>query len=178
MLFFVFVLLEIFLVSVQTTLLPYFPRAIGQPDLIFIFIAFISYRFDWISGLGLVLLMGWMLDVVSSLYLGVYLIQYLVVFIALKSLSGNNPLREDAYQIPLTAVVFLISQFILYFFLSQVTPLSDSQWSWMGTIQDTIILLIATVPCFLFYNLVFEFFSKRRTPVHKVRRSSKEEMDI
>lgn len=179
MLVLVFFVLEIVLVSLQTTLMPYLPQALGKPDLIFILVAFIGYRFDWLSGLVLIFLVGWMLDVVSSLYMGTYSIQYILVFIALKAVAANSPLREVAYQVPLTAFFYLVSQLALYFIFSMVTPESQSLWSWTETVQNTIILLVATVPCFLFFNLLFERFSARRTPVHhKIRRSRREEMDI
>lgn len=171
MLVLIFLALELFLVSIQTTLLPFFPQALGQPDLIFILVAFISYRFDWFRGLILICVVGWMLDVVSSLYMGVYLIQYLSVFIILRLATINSPVKEEAYQIPLTAVFYLVSQLVLYFLFSQLTPASQSLWSWTETIQDAIVLLIATVPCFLFFNLLFERFSRRRTFIHKMRQS-------
>lgn len=171
MLVLVFLALGLFLVSLQTTLLPFFPQALGQPDLIFILVAFISFRFDWFRGLSLVCLIGWMLDVVSSLYMGVYLIQYLSVFIILRLIAISSPLREEAYQIPLTAILYLVSQLVLYFLFSQLTPANQSLWSWTKTIQDAIVLFIATVPCFLFFNLLFERFSRRRTFIHKMRRS-------
>ncbi len=178
MLVVVFFVLELFLVSIQTTLLPFLPHALGQPDLIFILVAFIGYRFDWISGLGLVFLIGWMLDVVSSLYIGVYPVQYLLVFVILKFVASHSSLREEMYQVPLTAVFYLISQLVVLFFFSQFAPGNQTLWSWTKMIQDTIILLIATIPCFLFYNLVFERFSRRRSPIHTLRRPNNEEFDV
>jgi len=171
MLVLVFFVLELFLVSVQTTLLPFFPQSLGKPDLIFILVAFIGYRFNWLSGLTLIFLIGWMLDVVSSLYIGIYPIQYFSVFIIIRLVAINNPLKEEAYQIPLTALLYLVSQIVLYFFFSQFTPESQSLWLWSETIQDSIVLLIATVPCFLFFNHLFEYFSRPQTPIHKMQRS-------
>ncbi len=169
MLFLVFFCIELFLVSFQTTLLPFFPQVLGRPDLVFILIAFIGYRFEWIGGLCLVFLCGWMLDVVSSLYLGVYPIQYILVFIILRLVSVYSPLRDEAYQIPLTAILYLVSQLILYALFSQLTPQSQFLWSWIEKIQDTIILLIASVPFFLFYNKLFEYFTNRPAKGHKIR---------
>ena len=175
MLVLVFLVLELFLVSVQTTLLPYFPSSLGRPDLIFILVAFIGYRFDWPFGLCLIFFIGWMLDVVSSLYMGIYSIQYFLVFVILRLVSINSRYNEEAYQVPLTAALYLVSQVVLYFFFSLLRPESQYLWSWSRTVQDAIVLLIATVPCFLFFNLLFERFSSRRIPTHKMRRSKNEE---
>lgn len=174
----VFFILELLLVLVQTTLTPFLPQAFGQPHLIFILVAFISYRFNWLSGIWLIFIMGWMLDVVSSLYMGVYPVHFLIVFVILKLIASNSPLKEDTYQIPLTAVLYLGSQLILSFLFSQLMSSPQPLWSWVEIVQDTIVLLIATIPCFLFFSLLFERFSKRRAPLHILRRARREDMDI
>ncbi len=178
MLFILFFAIELFLVSFQTTLLPHFPQALGRPDLVFILIAFIGYRFDWLKGLGLVFLCGWMLDVVSSQYMGIYPIQYLFVFTILRLVSAYSPLRDEAYQVPLTALLYLTAQLILYFLFSQLTPQNQLVWSWLEKIQDTIVLLIASIPFFLLYNRLFEYFSRRPTKGHKIRMAKRETLEM
>jgi len=175
MLFVVFFVVEFFLVSAQTTLLPFLPESLGRPDLIFILVAFISYRFDWLGGACLVFSLGWMLDVVSSLFMGIYPIQYLAVFIILKVMSTVHArFKEEAYQVPLAAALYLLSQMTLSFFFSQLGLGSQPFHSWAVLAQDAIVLLIATVPFFLFYNVLFERFSRQRIPSHRLRRVKKE----
>ena len=66
----VFWLLGVLLIVLQTTLLQYLPLWLGRPDFIFIFVAFVAYRFAWIPGIFLVFTLGWILDVVAGIQLG------------------------------------------------------------------------------------------------------------
>lgn len=154
---------------VQTTLFQYFPTWLGRPDLIYILVSFAAYRFTWFRGLIFVFAMGWMMDVVSGIHLGAYPLQYVVVFFFLKTLTENSPLKETAYQVPLVGLSYFIMQMTFYFLYSILAPDTMPAWSWGRVIQETIILLVATVPSFLVFNAFYEFFNKRRV-IHKVIR--------
>ena len=78
-----FLLIGMFLIVMQTTILQILPDWFGFPDLIFILIAFASFRFDWVRGCILAFVLGWMMDVVSGIYLGVFAVKYVVVFFML-----------------------------------------------------------------------------------------------
>lgn len=162
MLMFSFLLVGIALVVVQTSISQFLPSWLELPDLIFILIAFIAYRFDWLRGLLLVIVFGWIMDVVSGLYLGTYPLLYLFLFISLKIFKENSPVKEVAYQIPLVGIAFFAGYSCLYSFYYLALPGILPEWSWIRILQETFILIVATIPCFLLYNSLFEQMSKRR----------------
>ncbi|MBU4041802.1 MAG: hypothetical protein KJ900_02750 [Proteobacteria bacterium] len=162
MLIFSFLLVGITLVVAQTSIFQFFPSWLGNPDLLYILIAFIAYRFDWLRGLLLVILLSWIMDVVSGLYLGTYPLLYFFLFLSLKIFKENSPVKEAVYQIPLVGFVFIVEYSCFYSFYSLVLPGILPEWSWMQIFQETFILIVATIPCFLLYNSLFEHMSKRR----------------
>lgn len=162
MLIFSFFLMGIALVVIQSSIFQFFPTWLGSPDLIFILIAFLAYRFDWLRGLLLVIVLSWIMDVISGLYLGTYPLLYLFLFISLKIFKDNSPVKEVAYQVPLVGLAFLIEHFCLYSCYSLALPGILPEWSWIKILQETFILILATIPCFLLYNKVFEHMSQRR----------------
>ncbi len=164
--------LGVFLIVIQTTFFQFFPAWLGRPDLVYILVAFIAYRFDWFRGFFLVYTMGWMMDVVSGIYLGTYSIQCLLVFFSLKIVTENSPVKETAYQIPLVGISYFLVQMGFFFFYSIALPGTLPEWSWNRIVQETVILLVATVPCFLLFNSFFEYFLQRRLSQKLLRRRS------
>ncbi|MBU4327171.1 MAG: hypothetical protein KKB91_05415 [Proteobacteria bacterium] len=102
------------------------------------------------------------MDVVSGLYLGTYPLLYFFLFLSLKIFKENSPVKEAVYQIPLVGFVFIVEYSCFYSFYSLVLPGILPEWSWMQIFQETFILIVATIPCFLLYNSLFEHMSKRR----------------
>ena len=90
----IYFFLGILLIVLETTLLQSFPAWIGRPDFVYILVAFTAYRFAWIPGLLLTFSLGWMMDALTGINLGVYPLECLAVFASLKALTTNNPLRE------------------------------------------------------------------------------------
>ncbi len=164
-----FFFLGILAAVIQTTLFQYFPTWLGCPDLIYILVAFAAYRFSWFRGLIFVFVLGWMMDVISGIHLGAYPLQNVLVFSCLKFLTENSPLKETAYQVPLVGLSYFIVQMTFYFLYTVLAPDTMPAWSWGRVIQETIILLVATVPSFLVFNALFELVNKRRV-IHKVIR--------
>ena len=162
MLILCFLVLGVVLIVIQSTLLQFLPAWFGRPDLVYILVAFIAYRFDWISGLLLVFLLGWMMDVVSGMYLGTFPLQYFLVFVSLKILSENSPVKETAYQVPLVGISYFLVQMALYSIYSLTLPDTIPEWSWGMVIMMSLVLVVATIPCFLLYNSLFEYVRKRR----------------
>jgi len=157
-----YLLVGIILIVAQTSILQSFPSWAGSPDLIFILITFLAYRFDWLRGLFLVLFFGWIMDVVSGLYLGTYPLLYLFLFVFLKIFKESSPVKEIVYQIPLVGVAFFVGYSGLYIFYFLALPGILPEWSWTVMIQQTLILVVAAIPCFLLYNKLFEQISRRR----------------
>jgi rod shape-determining protein MreD len=166
-----FLPLGVLLIVIQSTLLQFFPAWFGRPDLVYILVAFIAYRFDWIRGLFIVFLLGWMMDVVSGMYLGTYPLQYFLVFVSLKILSENSPVKETAYQVPLVGISYFLVQMALYSVYSLTRPDTIPEWSWSKVIVISLILVVATIPCFLLYNSFFEYIQKKRLSPRVRKRS-------
>jgi rod shape-determining protein MreD len=169
MLYVVFFTLGVFLIVAQTTFFPLLPGALGHPDFLYIVVVFAAYRFGWGTGLLYVYVLGWMMDVVSGIHLGLYPLENIVVFSSLKLLTENSPLKENTYQVPLVAVSYFLVQMIFYFLYSMIMPETLPSWSWNRIVQETFILLLATIPAFLLLNSVYEFFDRQRV-IHRVMR--------
>lgn len=162
MLILTFLLVGLVLVVCQSSVLYFLPSWMGTPDLVFILITFLAYRFDWLRGLFLVLAFGWVMDVASGIYLGTYPLLYLFLFIFLKMLKENSPLKEAVYQIPLVGLAYLVGHSCLYSFYFLALPEVLPEWSWVTMVRQTLLLVVASIPCFLLYNKLFEQISKRR----------------
>lgn len=166
MLFF-FLSIGIIFIVARTTVFQLLPAWLGQPDFVFILVVFSAYRLGWGTGLFFAYVLGWMMDVVAGIHLGVYPLQNVIVFSFLKILSENSPLKENAYQIPLVGITYFVVQMGLYFMYSIIMPGTLPAWSWNRVIQETLILLLAAIPLFVVLTFCYEFFRKRRG-IHRV----------
>lgn len=172
-----FVLFGLLLLSIQTTVFTLFPEWLGTPDLAFILLVFIAYRFDWFGGLFLAFCLGWMMDVVSGLFLGTYLCMALIVFCLVKFFTQNSPVKETAYQVPLVGLSYFFLQCIFYLFFLFTQPGVLPPWSWGKIVQETFILLVAAIPCFVIFNWTYEKINshrlaskvKKRAPANRFR---------
>jgi rod shape-determining protein MreD len=167
-----FLLVGLFLAVFQTTLMQSMPTWLGSPDLMFILVVFIAYRFDSIRGFFLAFLFGWMMDVVSSLYLGAFVLEYLLVFVVINTLTKNSPIKESAYQVPLVGLSYFIAQFLLYASLTMMVDETLAAWSWSRMLREAIIVTVATIPCFILFNSLFEYLLKRKTTSRVARRKT------
>lgn len=165
-----FLLIGMFLIVVQTTVLQILPAWFGFPDFVFILVAFVAFRFDWLRGCLLSFMLGWMMDVVSGIYLGMFVIKYLMLFFILHLYTQNSPVKESAYQVPLVGVSYFLIQLGFYAALTLAAADLVSPWSWNRMAMETIILVIATIPCFLLFNSLYEYMLKRRTVTRVVRK--------
>ena len=160
---FSFLIIGMLLIGFQTTILQIMPLWLGSPDLVFILVAFLAYRFDILKGLFLSFAFGWIMDVVSGIYPGMYLVEDLLFYTGLHLLTVNSPIKESAYQVPLVGASYFLVQFVLYFLLSVMVTDGLPDWSWSRLLRETIILTMATIPCFLLFNRFNEYLLKRRT---------------
>lgn len=166
-----FLVVAFVLVAIQTTVFHYFPHWLGRPDLVFILLVFSAYRFSWFSGLIFAFLLGWVLDVASGMFLGTYPLLALLVFSIVKFLSQNSSVRETVFQIPLVGLSYFIVQCFLYLFFSVTQPGVLPPWSWARIIQETLILSVAAIPCFVFFNWLYEKLITRRLTSKRMKRS-------
>ena len=176
MLLFSFWVLGIALIVAQTTLLQFFPLWTGRPDFVFILVAFTGYRFAWIPGIILAFSLGWIMDVVTGIYLGFYSLLCLLTFTALKVLTSNSPVKESTYQIPLVGGSYFLIQMFFYFIYSLILPEVLPEWSWSETTRRTALIVISAVPLFLLFNSLFEYVQKRRKQSKPPRRRQRESL--
>ncbi len=170
MLNFSFFVLGIVLIVLETTLLQSFPLWIGRPDFVYILVAFTAYRFAWLPGLLMTFSLGWIMDSLTGVNLGVYPLECLAVFACLKALTTNNPLRASTYQIPLVGLSYFFVQLVTYFLYSFTLPDFLPEWSWGRIFGETGILMVATIPCFLLLKALSEYLQKRKTHPRPLRR--------
>ncbi len=171
--FFVFFLIGVVLIIFQSTLLPAFPEWLARPDFLFVLVAFAAYTFSWVNGLVFVFILGWMVDSISSIYLGVFPLQYILVFSFLKLACEKSPLKEVTYQIPLVAVSYFVVKIVFYTMFAFLLPYTLSEMSWVKIIQETIILVIVTVPMFLLLSRLYEYLSTKRIGYRVMRKKKK-----
>lgn len=167
-----FFILSMCIIVAQTTLFQFIPDWLGRPDFLFILVVFAAYRFNWVHGLFFVFTAGWMLDVVSGIQLGIYPLQNIVVFSILKIITENSPLKEATYQVPLVGLGYFLIQMGFFFFYSLLLPGTLPEWSWNRVLQETIILVVATIPVFVALNFFYDFFDRSRV-IHKVIRKGR-----
>lgn len=170
MLAFLFWLIGVLIIVLQTAVLPLLSTPAAIPDLIFIFITFCAYRFSWFAGLFLTFSIGWMFDVVTAADLGFYPIECLLVFAGLKLLTTNSPVRAVVYQLPLVGLGYLFWQILSYALYSferenYIVELSGSE-----LMSSTILVIVAAIPCFAFYSFLYESVEKRFSSVNPPRR--------
>ena len=96
------------LLTIQTTLFHILPAWIGRPDLLFILVIFLATDMETFKGALLVLLFGFLMDIFSGIYLGMYPLLYLLLFFAIKTLSRHVVLVEIVHQVPLVVVSYLL----------------------------------------------------------------------
>lgn len=167
-----FLIVGIILIGFQISIFQTMPSWLGSPDLVFILVAFLAYRFDMLRGLFLSFALGWMMDVVSGIYLGTYLVEYLSFFVVLNMLTANSPVKESAYQVPLVGAGYFLCQLILYLILSVMITDEMQPWSWSRVVKETIILTVATIPCFLLFNNLNEYLLKRGNARRSLKRKT------
>ena len=174
--FFLFWVLGIVLIVVQTTLLQSLPVWLGRPDFVFILVAFTAYRFAWIPGIALVFSLGWIMDVMVGIYLGFYPLVCLITFTSLKLLTNKSPIKESTYQIPLVGLSYFLIQMFLYFTYSVTLPENLPEWSWGLTLQKTGLVVAAAIPLFILFSSLYEYWEKRRLRSKPLRRRPRKQM--
>ncbi len=165
-----FLFLGFVLIALQTNFFSQFPHWLGRPDLAFVLVVFSAYKFSWFPGLFLAFLLGWLMDVTSGVYLGTYLLLVLLVFSIVKFLSQNSSVKETVFQIPLVGFSYFVVQCFFYLFFTLTQPGALPPWSWSRVVQETMILLVASIPCFVFFNWLYEKLTTRRLASRRLRR--------
>ncbi|MFV0437216.1 MAG: hypothetical protein ACK5PS_07485 [Desulfopila sp.] len=165
-----FLLLGILLCVVQTTVLQMMPGLLSRIDLVYILVVFSAYRLPWVPGILVAFAVGWVLDVLAGVHLGFYPLEFLFVLVSLKLLTVNSPVKESAYQIPMVGISYMVVQMMIYLFTSMTFQYGLPVWSWVSVVQETILLVLAAIPCFLVFNGLYEYLTTRAARSRSTRR--------
>jgi len=152
------------------------PFAWGHPDLVFVLVVFIAYRFAWLPGLALVFCAAWLFEATVSLRLGIYAIQCLVIFVFLKTVTHNISIRESIYQTPLAVLAFVLFRLLSFFLASMTGEDLKAGWSWWPLLRDTLWFAVMTWSLFKVFDVLLSSvarFSWRRQPMAKSSKIAK-----
>ncbi len=150
----VFIILGLILVVLQATVLMLNPLWVAAPDLYYILVAYLAYRFDLLRALLIILPLGWMLDTVSGVILGTYPFICFGAFFLLRFMSIKMPVRESLYQIPLIGVSYLVVYRIVFVVLDFLNPGTLVPWSWLEMFVRALLIVFLAIPLFRFFEFV------------------------
>ncbi len=157
MIIFVFILIALVLVVLQTTIFMVHPLWDFSPDLYYILVAYLAYRLDLLRSLIILFPLGCMLDVFSGTILGMYSVMCYTGYGLLRFSSTRLPVSESLYQVPLIGVSYLAVSWAMYVVMSFFEPDTLVEWSWWKMALRTILLVICAFPLFR----IFETMNKR-----------------
>jgi len=166
---FVFILIGLLLIVLQTTVLTFNPVWVSSPDLYYILVAYLAYRFDLLRSLIIIFPLSWLMDVFSGVVIGVYPAICFGSFILLKLMDTKIPVRESFYQIPLTGICYLVVHRIVYTILSVFATDTISPWSWPEMFAKVFLLIICAFPLFRFFEFVNTRLQKNILPFKMLR---------
>ena len=150
----VFVLLGLFLVVLQTTVFMVNPVWPAAPDMFYILVAFLAYRFDLFRSLLIILPVSVAMDVFSGVILGIYPAICLASFGLLRIMAAKMPVRESYYQVPFIGVSYLLVNKAVYLLLSFLQPDVLVPWSCPLMLLRVLLLILVAFPLFRFFEFV------------------------
>jgi cell shape-determining protein MreD len=104
--FFIYFTVCLFLITIQTTLLPAFPRLFAQFDLLIPFLAFLVLFRSPIGRLPALILAGSLMDLLSGGRAGIYLLTYVGILAGIRKATAYCHLEDKAlFQITVMAAV-------------------------------------------------------------------------
>lgn len=165
----VFILIGLLLIGIQTSVLMINPVWVGSPDLYYILVAYLAYRFDLLRSLIILFPLSWIMDVFSGVVIGVYPVICFSTFILLKVMDTKIPVRESLYQIPLIGVCYVIVHKVTHIFLSFFMPGSTAPWSWAEIFARVFLLVLFAFPLFRFFEVITQRMQRNIIPFKMLR---------
>lgn len=169
MIVFVFIALGLLLIVLQTSIFMIHPLWVATPDLYYILVAYLAYRFDLLRSLIVIFPLSWTLDVFSGVVLGMYPAICFGTFLLLKILSVKVPLRESFYQVPMIGVSFLVVSKIVYLGISLFEPGVLAPWSWPEMLIRTGIIILLAFPLFRLFDYISTRMQRSFIPYRLLR---------
>ena len=157
----VYMIIGLLLIVLQTTVLMVNPVWVLAPDLYYILVAYLAYRFDLIRSLIIIFPLSWSLDIFSGIVLGMYPAICFGSFCLLKGISARLPLRESFYQVPMIGVSYLVVMKIVYIGMYLFEPDDLAPWSWPEMIVRAGIIVLLAYPLFRFFEIINKRLQKR-----------------
>lgn len=161
----VFLLIGLFLLTVQTSLFQGLPEWIGTPDLLFILVVFAAIYLDITQGAILCLVLGTAMEVFSGYFLGLYVLSYFIIFFLIRAVSSILSIKEPSQQPAITALAYLLANGLVYVFSLMLVEEDLSPWSWGGILQRVLIITILTIP----FNRIFQLVMHQCDTKHEKR---------
>lgn len=169
MIVFVFIVLGLVLIVLQTSILMIHPLWVAAPDLYYILVAYLAYRFDLLRSLIIIFPLSWTLDVVSGVVLGMYPAVCFGAFLLLKVLSVKVPLRESFYQVPMIGVSYLVVSKTVYLGISLFEPRVLASWSWPEMLVRGGLMILLAFPLFRFFDCISKRLQRSFIPYRLLR---------
>lgn len=173
MMILLFWLVGLFVIVLQTAILPCILPALWIPDLLFIFVAFCAYRFSWVGGVFLVFTVAWMQDVVSAVELGFYPLECIAIFACFKLLTHNTPVKTVVYQLPLVGGGYIVWQLFTYAIYTLFHVSHPLYFSSPELVFETGLVVVSTFPCFLLFTRMTEWIDTKKLWMKPPRRRPK-----
>lgn len=165
----VFIILGLLLIVLQTTIFMVHPQWVAAPDLYYILVAYLAYRFDLLRSLIIIFPLSWAMDVFSGVVLGMYPAICFGAFFLLKGMSIKVPLRESFYQVPMIGVSYLVVSKIVYIGISLFEPGVLAPWSWPEMLVRVGLMILLGYPLFRFFDSINNRFQRSFIPYKLLR---------
>lgn len=166
---FVFIVIGLLLIVLQSSVFMLNPVWVGAPDLYYILVAYLAYRFDLFRSLIILFPLSWIMDVFSGVVIGVYPVICFSAFVLLKVMDTKIPVRESIYQVPLVGVSYLVIHKVVHIFLSILMPEAAAPWSWPEMLVKVFLLVLFAFPLFRFFEFVNQRLQKKFVPFRMLR---------
>ncbi|GAB4341917.1 MAG: hypothetical protein Kow0089_16620 [Desulfobulbaceae bacterium] len=164
-----YLLIGLFLVILQTSVLMVHPLWVPAPDLYYILLAYLAYRFDLLRSLIIIFPLSWVLDILSGVVIGMYPAICFSSFVLLKAMDAKIPVRESLYQVPLAGVCYLFVHWAAHTVISLFFPGVLAPWSWLQMFVRVFLLILIAFPLFRVFELVTRRLNRQFTPFKMLR---------
>lgn len=155
----VFAILGSFALVCQTSLLAGLPEWVGNPDLLFLLVVYVSIKLPDFRGFFLVIFFGLLMDVFSGLAPGLFPFLYGGLFLTAKLLARRVIFDEPTHHPALAAFSYLVCHSLIYLYLQLFSPDIDLSWSWHDLLLAMLIQAVLTLPFFQLFDHLMAAFS-------------------
>ncbi len=167
-----FAIVGLLLIVLQTTLFMVTPTWVAAPDLYYIFVAYLAYRFDIVRSVIILLPLSCIFDVFSGTIIGMYPAIFFSGYFLLKFISVKMPVRESLYQIPLVAVSYFVVSRLVFLLLNFMQPGTLAPWLWPVVLLRGGLIILFAYPLFYLFEKLRIFLTGRMVPLKVFRSDS------